>query len=412
VQELKSNNNINIINRRILVIDDNEDIHKDFRAVLEHTGDPKVSVDEEEVAIFGADTGAFPTRQIHFQIDSAFQGQEGFEKVCQSLEQGQPYAMAFVDVRMPPGWDGVETIQRIWKEYSELQVVLCTAYSDYSWHEMIDKLGETDKLLILKKPFDNIEVRQIACSLTEKWELLNNLDLIVKQRTLQIAETRDITVFALAKLAESRDPETGKHLENIRAYSLILAEQLASEKAYTNEISKQFLEDLYRSSPLHDIGKVGIPDTILLKPGRLSNSEFELMKQHTVIGAEALEIAAEHSNAGGFLSMAASIARSHHERFDGSGYPDGLSGNDIPLVARIVALADVYDALTSVRVYKSALEPDIARSMIINESGKHFDPVIVDAFCNSWDRFLKASELIDNVDRQLVESAVSSDIRR
>ncbi len=410
-----SNINATTKNRRILIIDDNEEIHKDFKAVLTNRVadvDSNVSVNEEETAIFGHAPGSVSSEQVSFEIDSAFQGQEGFEKVKQALEEGNPYAMAFVDVRMPPGWDGVETIHRIWQKYPGLQVVLCTAYSDYSWHDMIEKLGETDQLLILKKPFDNIEVRQIACSFTEKWELLYNLDKLVRQRTEQIAETRDVTVFALAKLAESRDPETGTHLEHIRLYSQILAEQLKKDHAFSNEIDEQFLQNLWRSSPLHDIGKVGIPDTILLKPGRLSNSEFELMKEHTIIGAEALEMAAGHSGAGGFLNMAAVITRSHHERFDGSGYPDGLSGYDTPLVARIVALVDVYDALTSVRVYKSALEPEVARSMIINESGKHFDPTIVDAFCNCWDKFLHVCDLSDTADRELVASETSSDVRR
>lgn len=401
-------------NRRILVIDDNEDIHKDFRAVLSADAAEvdAVSVSDEEEAIFGSDSSGSTAGQLNFSIDSAFQGQEGLEKVRKALEKGDPYAMAFVDVRMPPGWDGVETIYKIWQEYPDLQVVLCTAYSDYSWHDMINKLGQTDRLLILKKPFDNVEVRQMACSLTEKWDVLYNLDQLVQQRTEQIAETRDVTVFALAKLAESRDPETGTHLEHIRSYSQILGEQLAKDKAFTDEVDEQFLQNLWRSSPLHDIGKVGIPDTILLKPGRLSNSEFELMKQHTIIGAEALEKTTGYSRAGGFLTMASVIAKSHHERFDGSGYPEGLKEREPPLVARIVALVDVYDALTSVRVYKSALEPEVARSMIINESGKHFDPIIVEAFCNCWDEFLKVCDLKETTDKELVVAESSNDVRR
>ena len=154
---------------RILIIDDNRSIHEDFRSIFKRPGSENIDVSQEEAVIFGTTPGLAVYED--FEIDSAFQGQEGLEKIRQALNEGRPYAMAFVDVRMPPGWDGVETIQRIWKEYPELQVTVCTAYSDYSWMNFIERFGQTDKLLILKKPFDNIEVRQIACSLAEKWYL-------------------------------------------------------------------------------------------------------------------------------------------------------------------------------------------------------------------------------------------------
>ena len=156
-------------NRRILVIDDNEAIHKDFREILSTTGGGAAALDEAKAAILG--TAPEVSKQEGFEIDSAFQGQEGLERVRQALHEGRPYAMAFVDVRMPPGWDGIETIQQIWAEYPQLQAVICTAYSDYQWADIIDRLGQTDQLLILKKPFDNVEVRQLACALTEKWSL-------------------------------------------------------------------------------------------------------------------------------------------------------------------------------------------------------------------------------------------------
>jgi putative two-component system response regulator len=214
-------------------------------------------------------------------------------------------------------------------------------------------------------------------------------------RADEIAATRDVAVFALAKLAESRDPETGEHLERLRSYSQILAEQLHEQGPYQDLIDSTFLDDLYRSSPLHDIGKVGIPDAILRKPGRLTPDEFEIMKQHTTIGAEALEKSMHLSGCGGFLSMAVDIARYHHERFDGSGYPCGLRDHAIPLAARIVALADVYDALTSVRVYKDAYTPEAARQMILEQEGRHFDPVIVDAFRARFSDFLDVRMAIE-----------------
>ncbi len=184
-------------NQRILIIDDNTSIHDDIRKILGATAKEDNALDEQAAALFGGSTTA-PTEST-FQIDSAFQGQEGLEMVRRAAETGQPYAMAFVDVRMPPGWDGVETISRIWQQYPELQVVICTAYSDYSWEEMIRRVGGTDSLVILKKPFDNIEVLQLAHTLTQKWTLshrlqshLRSLDQVVAERTreLQTANTR------------------------------------------------------------------------------------------------------------------------------------------------------------------------------------------------------------------------------
>jgi len=166
---------------RILIIDDNRSIHEDFRSIFKRTSSKNIDVSEEEAAILGTTPG-LPEQQ-HFEIDSAFQGEEGLEKIRQALSEERPYAMAFVDIRMPPGWDGVETIQRIWQEYPELQVTICTAYSDYSWNNLIERFGQTDKLLILKKPFDNIEVRQIVCSLVEKWYLSRQVQF--KQKKLE-----------------------------------------------------------------------------------------------------------------------------------------------------------------------------------------------------------------------------------
>ena len=200
-------------------------------------------------------------------------------------------------------------------------------------------------------------------------------------------ETRDVAIFAMAKLAESRDPETGTHLERVRGYSRVLAQHLAGIERFGEEITPEFARLIYLTSPLHDIGKVGIPDVVLLKPGRLSDREFEIMKYHTTLGAQTLDAALRQFPGVKFLQMGRDIAASHHERFDGSGYPDKLSGDRIPLCARIVALADVYDALTSKRVYKAAFAHDVARSMIVNDSGTHFDPAIVEAFIQTEDRF-------------------------
>lgn len=206
-------------NQRILVIDDSESIHKDFRTILGSTDADTANLNGAKSAIFGNASNS--SGRISFEIDSAFQGQEGLEKVRQALHEGRPYAMAFVDVRMPPGWDGVETIKRIWQEYPELQVVICTAYSDYNWNDLIAKLGQTEQLLILKKPFDNVEVYQLASALTEKWYLSKQarlkhkeLESIVEQRTHQVEEANKELTIALEK-AKRAEKAKGEFLANM-----------------------------------------------------------------------------------------------------------------------------------------------------------------------------------------------------
>ena len=178
-------------NHRILVIDDNRAIHDDFRKILITSSSLANNLDEDEAALFGDRTVKFQLPV--FEIDSAYQGQEGLDLIEKSLLEDRPYALAFVDVRMPPGWDGIETTSKIWARYPDLQVVICTAYSDYSWEEMLSILGFSDRLLILKKPFDNIEVLQLAIAMTEKWRLhqqvklrLDDLERIVRERNLAL----------------------------------------------------------------------------------------------------------------------------------------------------------------------------------------------------------------------------------
>lgn len=193
-------------------------------------------------------------------------------------------------------------------------------------------------------------------------------------------ESRDLVIFSLAKLVESRDPETGGHLERIRFYSRELAEELYQRDGGSSEVDNLFIDNIYLTSPLHDIGKIGIPDYILLKPGRLDDKEFNMMKNHSRIGFETLDESLKRFPKADFLRMSADIAHCHHEKFDGSGYPNGFKGEEIPLSARIVALSDVYDALVSKRVYKDAYVPDMAKAIILEGRGTHFDPLVVDAF--------------------------------
>ena len=218
-------------------------------------------------------------------------------------------------------------------------------------------------------------------------EYNTHLNEMVQAQVKEISESQIATIFALAKLAESRDDQTGKHLERVQQKCCLLATWLRRNSPYGEKISQQFIKTLLLTSPLHDIGKVGIPDAILLKPGKLTEEEFQIVKNHTVIGAETLEAARRIYPRNGFINMGIDIARQHHEKWDGSGYPDGLSGLQISLAGRIMAVADVYDALRSNRVYKPAFSQEETSRIMFEGSGKHFDPVIIDAFRHLQDKF-------------------------
>ncbi len=312
--------------------------------------------------------------------------------------------IVLMDICMP-GLDGCETCRRVRRlpHGRDLQIVMVSACSSEAEQLRAFDAGADDYIV---KPFDPHElisrvrlhfrlldaIQEAGAVRREICRHHADLHRMVEQRARELAETRDVAVMALAEVAESRDQGTGEHLVRMRTYAQILAETLRADSPYALEIDEKFLEDLYRSSPLHDIGKVGISDAILLKPDRLTAAEFEIVKQHTVIGANILEQAVFHSPHGDFLAMAAVIARFHHERFDGEGYPAGLMGEEIPLPARIVTVADVFDAITSERPYKPAYPTDAARAMIRADSGKHFDPIVVDAFDRCFEQMVRVRE--------------------
>jgi PAS domain S-box-containing protein len=216
------------------------------------------------------------------------------------------------------------------------------------------------------------------------------MDLLDSYKKVQSA--RNATILGLAKLAEYRDADTGAHLERIREYCKVLAEELGKQPEYSGYITSEYIDDIYNSSILHDIGKVGIPDSILLKPARLTHEEFEMVKRHSALGGDALKAVESKLEGQSFLALGKEIAYYHHERWDGSGYPRGLKGDEIPLSARIVALADVYDALTSKRVYKEALDHQLSRQIIVDKRGTHFAPDVVDAFLAHEDDFRRIRE--------------------
>lgn len=303
--------------------------------------------------------------QAGHEVEMAHNGHEALE----ILRNGS-CRLVISDWEMP-GMNGIELCRQIRSDMFHAYVYVILLTSRDGIHNVVDGLsaGADD---FITKPFAPTE-------------------LCVRIRTgerILTLETRDVTIFAMAKLVESRDPETGAHLERIRGYARIIARDLSSKEKFRDQIDADYARRIYLTSPLHDIGKVGIPDSVLLKPGRLNDREFEIMKTHTTIGGETLDAALQHYPNVDFLCMARDIALTHHEHFDGSGYPSGLVGEDIPLCGRIVALADVYDALMSKRVYKEPFSHDIARSIIIEEKGKHFDPDIVEAFLQNEDAFV------------------------
>jgi len=229
------------------------------------------------------------------------------------------------------------------------------------------------------------------------WKIETLLEVIRKNETelesrlqealLNETSAQRTAILALAKLTEYRDNETGRHLERINQYSRILAQALMEQANTSHYLTEEYINDLCLSSILHDIGKVGIPDHILMKPGKLNDEEFELIKNHTLIGGDVL-LETEKLNSGRtFLSIGKMVAYHHHEKWDGSGYPHGMKGEEIPLSARIVAVADVYDALMSERPYKKAFTHEKAVEIITEGRGKHFDPALVDVFLSIEDAF-------------------------
>lgn len=274
-----------------------------------------------------------------------------------------------------PHLSGVELCRVVRNEVCEGYVYLILLTSHSSPHEIVEGMsaGADD---FIGKPF-------------------NPSELIVRVRAgerILALETREMAIFALAKLSESRDPETGHHLERVQCYSRLLTQALMKTPKFRDQIDPEYVRLIYQTSPLHDIGKVAIPDAVLRKPGRLTAEEYAVMKQHALAGAQTLEAALERFPEVRFLTVARDIAATHHEKWDGSGYPVGLKGEAIPLCGRIVAVADVYDALTSKRVYKEAFTHETARTIIVGESGKHFDPDVVEAFIRIEAEFVAIHE--------------------
>jgi putative two-component system response regulator len=248
----------------------------------------------------------------------------------------------------------------------------------------------------VSKPFQEQEVLarvQTHLNLRQmQAELMSNnvqLENRILEQVRVLTDSQLAMIFALAKLAEARDVDTGMHIERVRTFSKVLAEKMRDMRFRTTQLTKAFIETIYQTASLHDIGKVGTPDAILLKPGKLTHDEFEIMKNHTVLGANTLAALLKRYPDNQFIRMGADVARSHHEKWDGGGYPHGLKGETIPLSARIVALADFYDAVTSRRCYHAPFSHEDTRRMILEGDGKHFDPEVVAAFKSAESEFIR-----------------------
>lgn len=306
-------------------------------------------------------------------------------KVMDALEEQIP-DIILLDVDMPD-ITGFELCAQLKSSelYKDISIIFISAMTNTEDIVQGFQLGAVD---YIAKPFRAKEVQVRLSTHMKICNFHNNLQknnealkAKIRSQFKEITDAQMHTIFALAKLSQSRDDDTGGHLERVRLFCRTLAKDLSINSPYGEfeEIDDEFVKDIANASPLHDIGKVGIPDAILLKPGRLTHEEFEVMKTHTTIGAETLASTHYQYQGNKFIETGISIAKYHHEKWDGSGYPEGLKGSDIPLAARIMAVADVYDALRAKRSYKDSFSHEKSIAIIKEGKGAHFDPLVVEA---------------------------------
>ena len=301
--------------------------------------------------------------------------------------------LILLDVMMP-GMDGHEVCERLKADpvTRDVPVIFLTARSDVADETRGLALGAVDYItkpisppIVMARVRTHLRLKASADFLRDKAAYL---EAEVARRTEELAAIQDVTILAMASLAETRDSDTGNHIRRTQHYVKALAQALRGHPRWQTLLTPEYIATLFKSAPLHDIGKVGIPDRILLKPGRFTPDEFEIMKSHPALGRDAIAQAeAQLGTPVAFLSTAKDIAYGHQEKWDGSGYPEGLRGEAIPLSARLMALADVYDALISRRVYKDAMPHGDAAAIIVEGRGSHFDPEVVDAFLRIQDEF-------------------------
>jgi putative two-component system response regulator len=322
-----------------------------------------------------------------FRVLAASSGQRALDVVRNSA----CLDAILLDIMMP-GMGGHEVLNRLRAEpaHRDIPVIFVTALDAAEDEETGLALGAVDYItkplkpaVVLARVRTHVELKRARDRLTGQNAFL---EAEVARRMSENQLVQDVSIHALARLAEIRDLETGNHLHRTQEYVRTLATRLRDHPRFASALDTNTIALMAKSAPLHDIGKVGIPDSILLKPGKLTPPEWEIMKTHARLGAEAIEQAERDSERPvAFLGFAKQIARNHHERWDGTGYPDRLAREDIPIAARLMALADVFDALISRRVYKEPMTFDEAREIMVAGRGTHFDPDAADAFLAGFD---------------------------
>ena len=327
-----------------------------------------------------------------------------------AVSEPQP-DLILLDIMMPE-IDGYEICRQLRQDPQtrNIPIIFLTAKSSVEDEEFGLGLGAVDYItkpisppVVLARVKTHLSLKASADFLRSKSDYL---ELEVAKRTREISAIQDVTILAMASLAETRDNETGNHIRRTQHYVKALAEALRQQPKFAAELDDYTIAMLFKSAPLHDIGKVGIPDRILLKPGRYEPEEFAIMKRHPLLGLQAIEHAEQSLGMSvDFLNMAKEIAYGHHEKWDGSGYPQGLAGEAIPLSARLMALADVYDALISRRVYKEGMPHQQAAGIIGQGRGSHFDPDVVDAFFQIEQTFVAIAQRYLDSDQDLKAKA-------
>lgn len=324
-----------------------------------------------------------------YKVKGATNGMRGL----QIAGSDSPPDLILLDIMMP-GMDGYQVCERLKADPKTkgIPVIFLTAKSELEDEERGFALGAVDYItkpisppIVLARVQAHLTLKTTADFLKDKTEFL---ELEVSRRTREINSVQDVTIMAMATLAEIRGADTTNHIRRVQHYVRALAWKLSGHPRYRSYLTVGSITLLFKAAPLHDIGKVGIPDSILMKPGRLTPEEFEIMKFHTTLGLEAIASAEQALNAQvAFLTMAKEIACSHHEKWDGTGYPSGLAGDQIPIPARLLALADMYDALITQRVYHDPVSHDEAVRIVDSCRGNHFDPDVVDAFLEVKEQF-------------------------
>jgi putative two-component system response regulator len=330
------------------------------------------------------------------------------ERALKVAMTGTPPDIILLDIMMPV-MDGYETCRHLKAntETRDIPVIFLTAKAEVEDEMRGFELGAVDYItkpisppVVMARVNTHLQLKRMRDYLKDQNAFLEDE---VQRRTREVVATQEVTILAMASLAETRDTDTGNHIRRTQHYLKVLAEKLRRQPRFS-----YFLDDdktidlLFKSAPLHDIGKVGIPDHILLKPGRFTPEEFEIMKTHAALGRDAI-IAAEQRLGVDlpFLSFAKEIAYSHQEKWDGSGYPEGLSGDDIPISGRLMAVADVYDALICRRVYKEGMPHEKAVGIIVESKGSHFDPDVVEAFIEIADEFIKIAKRYEDTEHDV-----------